>query len=83
MLRVDSTSRAKAVVVEAIPPEPELTEFRPVLRVAVGLDVRTSPKWSVRYSFPLASSCPRQRIAGWPTFRTWSAWFERFERSHQ
>ena len=51
VLRVDSTSRGETVIGGAIPPEPELTEHRPVLRVAVGIDLKTGQNWSVRYSF--------------------------------
>ena len=51
MLRLASHPNGSVVAVGAIPPNSELTEHRPVLRVAVGMDVVAGPKWRVRYSF--------------------------------
>ena len=51
LLRLASAVRGATIAMGAGAPEADLTEHRPVLRVAVGLDVVTGPKWRVRYSF--------------------------------
>ena len=51
IVRFVSASDRDAIARGAVPPEQEFTELRATLRVAVGLDVRTGPKWSIRYSF--------------------------------
>ena len=40
-----------ALVAGIEPPAREFTDIHPVLRVAVGIDIRTGPRWALRYSF--------------------------------
>lgn len=51
VLRFSSTASGGAIVVGAVPPAAVFTDSPPALRVAVGIDVRTGPRWSLRYSF--------------------------------
>ncbi len=51
ILRLGSQSNGSATAVGAALPNSELTDHRPVLRVAVGMDVVAGPNWRVRYSF--------------------------------
>ena len=51
ILRLESATSGSAIITGVRPPEREFTESRPVLRVALGIDVRTGSGWSVRYSF--------------------------------
>ena len=49
--RLLSAASGSAKLAGLAPPEQAFATSRPVLRVAVGIDVRTGPRWSVRYSF--------------------------------
>ena len=51
VVRLSSHARGSALVVGIEPPEDEFTDIHPVLRVAVGIDVRIESRWSLRYSF--------------------------------
>ena len=51
VLRLASTAAGDATVVGATPPAAVFADAHPALRVAVGIDVRTGPRWSLRYSF--------------------------------
>ena len=51
VVRLVSSASGVAVIAGVRPPEQEFAESRHVLRVAVGIDVKTGPGWSVRYSF--------------------------------
>ena len=51
LVRFASTRTRDSLVVRTTPPEPEFSDLHATLRVAVGLDVRTSRDWRLRYSF--------------------------------
>ena len=51
VVRFASSSEGTAIARGRIPPEPRFTDLGATLRVAVGLDVRASPTWRIRYSF--------------------------------
>lgn len=50
-LRLTSSPDGPSVIRGLEPPADRLEEWRPVLRVAVGIDFRTGSRWRVRYSF--------------------------------
>lgn len=51
LVAVTSTSRGGGIAVGAPAPAPSFSSVDPVVRVAVGMDVKAGGGWSVRYSF--------------------------------